>query len=149
MSEKEKPAGIVLIAIYSAVMGLASIPVGCTIGLFSGVPGVGAVYSVLGFVALGAGVLFLASAYGLWTLQRWGRQYTWWLYLIAIPLGILFIFPVLPGQEMSVGNTIFQIIGIVIDGCVVAYLNDPEIEDLFEGTGRSESFEDFVRREPH
>lgn len=85
LAHDSKPLGLVVLTFWSAILGLASIP---------------------------AGVLLLASAYGLWTLQVWTWTVAWWIYLVSIPLGLVFIFPILPGQRMSGGNTVLQIIGI-------------------------------------
>ncbi len=148
MSEKSKPAGIVLIALCSGLFGLGMVPVGCTAAFLGGLPG-GEAFSVVGLLISALGVFLLASAYGLWTLQSWGRAYTWWLYLACIPLGLIAIFPVFPGQRMSTGNTVLQLTGIAIDIVVLVYLGKREVVALFESTETEESFEEYARREPH
>jgi hypothetical protein len=146
--EKPKPAGIVLIALCSGLSGLAAIPIGCTAAFLGGLPGGGA-FSLVGALVFALGVLLLASAYGLWTLQPWGRTYTWWLYLACIPLGLMAIFGVLPGQTMSTANTILQLVGIAIEIVVLVYLSKPEVAGLFESAEGQGSYPEFVRREPH
>ena len=113
MIDHYKPAGIVLIAIYSGLFALAGLPMGCTVA-FVGLPGA-SVMVLVGSLLASLAVFMLAAAYALWTLQAWGRAYTWWLYLACIPLGLMAIFPVFPGQQMSAGNTALQVIGIAID----------------------------------
>src|SRR5688500_11785197 len=147
MSTKSKPAGIVLIAIWSAVCGLASVPIGCSLSFLAGVPEAAAL-SVVGMLICALGVLFLASVYGLWTLQPWGRTFSWWLYLACIPLGLAAIFPMFPGQQMSVGNTLLQLLGIGIDVAVLFYLAKPTVRALFGSQREREIFEAEVTREP-
>jgi hypothetical protein len=149
MSEKSKPLGVVLIALWSGLFGLASIPIGCTSAFVSGLPGAGPLFVLFGLAIMAMGVLLLASAYGLWTMQPWGCTLAWWIYLASIPLGVLAIFPIFPGQQMTGGNTVLQLIGIGIDLAVIAYLSDSELRALFRTNGAtSESFEEYVRREP-
>lgn len=124
MPEKSKPVGLVVIALYSALLGLAAVLIGS------------ADFSGAGFFVAAFGVLLLASAYGLWTLQPWGRACAWWLYAAFIPIGLLAIF-----QRMSAGNTLLQLLGIAIDIAVLVYLGKPEVE--------SGSFADYERREPY
>ena len=147
MIDHYKPAGIVLIAIYSGLFALAGLPMGCTVA-FVGLPGA-SVMVLVGSLLASLAVFMLAAAYALWTLQAWGRAYTWWLYLACIPLGLMAIFPVFPGQQMSAGNTALQVIGIAIDLAVLVYLSRPEIKALFKADARERWSEQFVRREPH
>src|SRR5437667_1413229 len=103
MVERTKPFGITLIAICSVLFGLICLPVGCTAAFVSQVPGTSLFLSVAGMVVALFGVLLLAGAYGLWTLQEWGRSLTFWLCAISIPLGLISIFPVWPDQQMTAG----------------------------------------------
>ena len=74
MTNRTKPLGLTLIALYSALNALILVPTGCTISLFSQVQGVGVFASILGYVTISVGLLSCASVYGLWTLQEWGRS---------------------------------------------------------------------------
>jgi uncharacterized membrane protein (DUF2068 family) len=148
VGDKAKPAGVVLIAVCSGLFGLGMVPVGCAAASLGAFPG-GTMISFAGVLISALGVFLIASAYGLWTLQPWGRAYAWWLYLGCIPLGVLAIFPLLPGQTMSVGNTVMQLIGIAIDIAVLIYLARPEVARLFEAAAaEQQAFDQFVRREP-
>lgn len=148
MSTRSKPLGIILIALYSGLFGLASFPLGCTAILLSGAPGVGALPSIVGFFVTVLGILLLASAYGLWTIQPWGRAFSWWLYAISIPLGALSILGLFPGQQASVGNTIFQLLGIAVDCLIIWYLGRTEAQYLFEQGGASNDYAEYSKREP-
>jgi uncharacterized membrane protein (DUF2068 family) len=132
MSKKSKPAGLAGIALYSALAGFAAILIGA------------AVPSGVGFLVAALGALLLAAAYGLWTLQPWGRSYAWWLYAACIPLGVLAIF-----QRLSVGNAFLQVLGIAIDVAVVVYLGKAEVQRVFGVAREAGSFGDYERREPY
>lgn len=132
MTAQSKPLGVVLIALYSGLIGMISFPIGCTASLVSGMPNVDMFVSISGFIITAFGILLLASAYGLWTIQPWGRKFSWVLYAVSIPLGVILIFPILPGQHMSSGNTIFQILSIVLDVAIVLYLGKREVIRLFD-----------------
>lgn len=130
--QNRKPIGIVLIAIYNAIGGLLLAFVGAIYAFASGLPDIPAWIPLLGFILLLLGCLYLAATYGLWSLQAWGLNLTFWLYVIAIPLGIIFMFPMFPGQEMTVGNTILQLVGIGLSILVIYYLSHPNVKGLFQ-----------------
>lgn len=132
MTTQSKPLGVILIALYSGLFGLVSFPVGCTTVMVSGTPGTGPLVSIFGFIITAVGILLLASAYGLWTIQSWGRKFSWKLYAVSIPLGAISIFPILPGQHMSSGNTVFQLLCIALDVAIILYLERREVVRLFE-----------------
>lgn len=148
MSAQSKPLGVTLIALYSGLFGLASFPIGCTGILVSGAPGAGAQFSIVSFLVTAVGILLLASAYGLWTIQPWGRSFSWWLYVISIPLGALSIFGVFPGQRMSEGNTIFQLVGMAVDCVIIWYLGNHDLVVLFERGHSASDLAEYSRREP-
>jgi hypothetical protein len=130
--QNRKPIGIVLIAIYNAIGGLLLAFVGAISAFASGLPDIPDWIPLLGFILLLPGCLYLAATYGLWSLQTWGLNLTFWLYIIAIPLGIIFMFPIFPGQEMTVGNTILQLVGIGLSILVIYYLSQPNVKRLFQ-----------------
>ncbi len=132
LSEKSKPAGLLLIALYSALAGLAAILIGASVP------------SGAGFLVAALGALLLAAAYGLWTLQPWGRAYAWWLYAACMPLGVLAIF-----QRLSVGNALLQVLGIAIDVAVVVYLGKAEVRRFFGQERVQAAFGNYERREPY
>lgn len=149
MAEKPIPAGLLAIAVCSALFGLAMVYAGWTALTVFGLPGaVPAAYGPVLILALG--VFLLMSSYGLWTVQPWGRGYSRWLYLGCIPLGAAAIFPLFPWQEMSNTNTAMQLAGIAVDIAVLIYLGRPAIVKLFDdAAAERRSAAEFVRREPH
>ncbi|MEX2470169.1 MAG: DUF2127 domain-containing protein [Pseudohongiellaceae bacterium] len=129
---KAKPLGIVLIAIYSALSGLFSL-FGSFLSLFFiGVPGISFVAYLLASLLTAHAVFSFAAVYGLWVLQRWGLRLAFWLYVIAIPLGIAAIFPIFPGSDFTTANTVFQLIFVAIDLLVIWYLGRLEIALLYD-----------------
>src|SRR6476620_6077474 len=118
-----RPTGIAVLAAIGGFFGL--------LGGF-GVLFVGGVVSspavvVLGLCALAYAALFIAFAYGAWTLKPW-----------AWPLGVaVAIFGIVVAilQVLLGGSSIFsQVISVAIDGAILYYLNQPGIKALF---GRS------------
>ena len=116
--------------------------------LVSGTPGTGALFTIFSFIITAVGILLMASAYGLWTIQPWGKNFSWWLYVISIPLNVIAIFPLLPSQHMSVGNTVLQLLGIVVDVIIIGYLGKPEISGLYELAGLANNPDESSRQEP-
>jgi DMSO reductase anchor subunit len=131
--KKNKPAGIVLISIYSALSGLLTFSVGSVMLLASAVPEMPAWVVLLGIICVVLGVFLLTAVYGLWSVQPWGLKITKWLYVISIPLGVVSIFPVYPGSEMTSGNTILQIAGIGLAMIIIYYLSKPKVVTLYQG----------------
>ncbi|MCP5358228.1 MAG: hypothetical protein H7A06_08795 [Pseudomonadales bacterium] len=127
-----KPLGIVLIVIFSVLTGLVSLLGGFLSMLLSGIPGISFFAYLLGTLFTAHAVFTFAAVYGLWVLQRWGLKLAFWLYIIAIPLGILAIFPILPGSEFTTANTVFQLIFIVIDFLIILYLGKLDIAILYD-----------------
>jgi hypothetical protein len=130
-SDRRKPAGIVLIAIYSAFSGVISFFCGLVFILASVIPNIPTWSYILSILFILLGTLLFTSVYGLWTLQSWGCKFTFWIYIVSIPLGIASIFPILPESEITAGNTIFQILGIVVAIAIILYLKKDKIQKMF------------------
>lgn len=134
MKSKAKPLPVVLIALYSGFFGLVSLPAGCMAGALSGLGGsVGHITSLIGLLCTAVGVLLLACAFGLWTLQPWGRQLAWWLYVASIVVGVLSMLPgpLFPGERPGSSNVTLGVIGIVIDILVLTYLSRAKVRAIY------------------
>ncbi|TVT48407.1 MAG: hypothetical protein FHK82_17750 [Sedimenticola thiotaurini] len=129
---KNKPVGIVLIAIYSALSGLLLFGAGALMMLASAVPDMPIWITLLGVIFMALGVFLLAVMYGLWSTQKWGLKIAKWLYVISIPLGIISIFPIYPGSEMTIGNTVLQLLGIGLAAFIIYYLSKPNVVALYQ-----------------
>jgi hypothetical protein len=132
MSTTKKPFGITATAVYSAFWGVIDLPIGLLLLFASAFPKGTILFASLGTLAIVLGVFLLASVYGLWSLQEWGRKLTIWLYGISIILGIIAIFPVMPNQQFTIANLILQLAGIGIAILIMIYLSKPHIKALFE-----------------
>lgn len=83
----EKPLGIVLIALYGAMMGVAGGFFALTSMIMSISGEVSSVEQLFFSIVVGAVSLgILASVYGLWFRQRWAKKITFWSYGASIPM---------------------------------------------------------------
>ncbi len=130
-SNTTKPAGIVIISILSALGSAFYLIASVLFLLLSAIPEIPLWVYIVSMLSIVFGVVFLTSIYGLWTLQPWGWKLTFWLYMLAIPIGIAAIFPIFPESQMSLGNTLFQIFGIAIDVAVLFYISKDDIQVLY------------------
>jgi uncharacterized membrane protein (DUF2068 family) len=132
---RTKPLGITLIALYNAVFAVMFLPIGCMTTLAAGIPNVPQYTGLIGFFFLGFGVLLAATVYGLWTLQDWGRSLTAWMNIISLPLAGLSIFGLFPGTQVSMSNTIVDVVCIALAIWIIQYLMSNPIKALFQGDG--------------
>lgn len=130
--EKKKTLGVTATAIYGSFSGLILLPIGLLLLIFSETKD-GNLYFMLGGLLFSVlGIFLLASVYGLWTLQEWGRRLTIWLSVISIVLGLISVFPIWPNQNITLSNTLLQVIGIAICIVIIRYLSRDHIKVLFE-----------------
>lgn len=122
-----KPLGLILIIIYSAMAALMSFFGGGLVLIASAIPGIPLWVPAFGLISILVAVFLMAAVYGLWTLQEWGFRFALIIYCISIPLGVVAIFPLLPGAQFSIGNTLFQLLGVGIDVFVLWYLTGPNV----------------------
>jgi hypothetical protein len=131
-----KPFGVIATAVYAGFGGVIMFPLGLLLlvaGQVSGADGV--LFTSVGILFCILGVALLAVTYGLWSLQELGRKVMFWLSGAFIPLGVVSIFPVWPGQEITMGNTVLQVVGIGVSGLIMFYVSRSRIKTLFESTG--------------
>ena len=118
-----RPTGITILAVLAAIGGVFGLLGGFGVLFVGGVVSSPAVV-VLGLCALAYAALFIAFAYGAWTLKPW-----------AWPLGVaVAIFGIVVAilQVLLGGSSIFsQVISVAIDGAILYYLNQPGIKALF------------------
>ena len=132
MANKKKPFGIIAIAVYAAFSGVILLPSGLFLLLAGQTPGsTGLILTLYGVLACVLGVVLFASIFGLSSLQEWGRQSMFWVSLISIPLGVVSIFPILPNQQFTTGNTVLQLVGIGISLLILHYLTRTHVKALF------------------
>ena len=149
MDESKKPLGVTLVALCSGFFGLMAVATGCVATFASQVPGASLYFTIAGLIAITAGVLLLAASYGIWTLQEWGRTVMRWLCVASIPLGIISSLPIWPGQRMTIGNAILQIVGVAVNVLIILYLMKPEVKTLFGDSNFLGPQRGTERLEPH
>jgi hypothetical protein len=85
----------------------------------------------------------LAAAYGMWSLQTWGRQLQAAICMVDIPLEALGL---LIG-EPSAGSLI-GVATLFIDGGILVYISRPEIQLLYTTEPRDDEYEPVTDDEP-
>jgi hypothetical protein len=134
--QRGRPLGVVLIGIYDVVVGLAALSLGLW-GALAGevlaelpiflVPAEApAAVIVLSLAAAGLGAVTLATAYGICSLQAWGRRLQAALCLIDIPLQALALFA---GQPSA--GSLLGVAALLVDGAILVYISRPVIQELY------------------
>ena len=124
-STAQRPTGITILAVLAGIGGVLGLFGGFVL-LFAGTVVFGGLGALLGIAALAYAALLLAFAWGAWTLQPW-----------AWPLGVAgAIFGIVISILYNIGgqSIVSQAFGIIVDGAILYYLNQPGIKALF---GRS------------
>jgi hypothetical protein len=131
-----RPLGVVLIGIYDVVCGFTALSVGLagvwleeligTLPSFlipAGAP-IAVTVLFLAYAALGAVVL--SAAYGMWTLQAWGRRLQAALCLLDIPLETFLLFATHPTAV-----SLLSVAALLIDGAILVYIGRPAVRALY------------------
>jgi hypothetical protein len=119
----QKPVMIILISIYTFILGLIS--------LLAGIPSFFGheftlLSSVIAFFLIIIGILALIASHGLWALQTSGYTMALAIYLMAIPLGIgIIVF------DTSTATVFLQLLSIFIAMWILFYLFSPEIRAIY------------------
>ena len=123
-STRERPLGITILAILAAIGGVLGLLGGLgMMALF----GAGGLFMILGLVTLVVSILYLAFAYGAWTLQPWG-------WTLGVGLAITSIVITLLQLTQGMTNIVSALISIAISGVILYYLFQPDVKAAF---GRS------------
>jgi uncharacterized membrane protein (DUF2068 family) len=128
---QQRPTGITLLAVLSAIGGVLGIFAGLIVVMGGGILGsatgsasVGILVILLGVIAIVLGVVDLAIAYGFWTLMPWSWPLGVAVQLVHVALTI--------AQVVAGGSTIFSAaISVAIAGIILYYLNQPSIRKAF------------------
>jgi uncharacterized membrane protein HdeD (DUF308 family) len=116
-----RPLGITILAILAAVAGVFGLLAGFgMMALF----GAGGLFMILGLVTLVVSVLYLAFAYGAWTLQSWG-------WTLGVGLSVVSIVITLLQLTQGMTNVVSAIISIAISGAILYYLYQPAVKAAF------------------
>lgn len=117
-----RPTGITILAVLAAVGGVLGLFAGFVL-LFAGTVLFGGLGALLGIATLAYAGLFIAFAYGAWTLKPWA----WPLGVAVSVFGIVLAVISIVGG----GDIISNAVTIVLDGVILYYLNQPTIKSLF------------------
>ena len=117
-----RPTGITILAVLAAIGGVLGLFGGFLV-LFAGTVLFGGLGAILGLAYLAYAGLFIAFAWGAWTMQPWAWALGVAGAVFGIVLAILFI--------LGGSSILNQAVGIVVDGAILYYLNQPSIKSLF------------------
>jgi hypothetical protein len=128
---QQRPTGITILAVLSAIGGVFGLLGGVLVvmgggilGTASGGASVGTVVVLLGVVTLVLGIVGLALAYGFWTLKPWAWPLGVALELINIGVAI--------AQVITGASSIPSVaISVVVAGVILYYLNQPGVKRAF------------------
>jgi uncharacterized membrane protein HdeD (DUF308 family) len=109
-SHKNRPLGVTIISVLTAIGGIIFLASGAVLLLIG-----------IGIIFLALGVAYLVMAYGLWTGKRWA----WTITLILSGIGII-----LAIISIAAGN-IGSIVSIIIHAVVIYYLYRPSVKVYF------------------
>ena len=109
-SQKQRPLGVTIVAILTAIGGLIFLGSGLTLLIIG-----------FGFLLLVLGIAYLVMAYGLWN----GRGWAWTITLILSVIGIIVAI-----ASIVAGN-VSAIISIIIHAVVIYYLYRPNVKAFF------------------
>jgi uncharacterized membrane protein HdeD (DUF308 family) len=109
-SHKNRPLGVTIIAVLTAIGGIIFLASGAVLLLIG-----------IGIIFLALGVAYLVMAYGLWNGKRWAWTITLILSVIGIILAVI---------SIAAGN-IGSILSIIIHAVVIYYLYRPSVKVYF------------------
>ncbi len=126
-----RPTGVTILAVVAAIFGALSLFLGLAAvglgGVAAGATGnavLGGLVVLAGLIALATGAVYLAFAYGAWTLKPWA----WLLGMIGAGLGIVSAIVNFLNDSNQLISTIF---GIAISAVIIYYLNTPAVKAAF------------------
>lgn len=109
-SQKNRPLGVTIIAILTAIGGLIFLSTG-----------LGLLIIGFGFILLVLGIAYLVMAYGLWN----GRRWAWTITLILSGIGIIVAIATIVAGNVS------AVINVIIHAVVIYYLYRPNVKAFF------------------
>lgn len=109
-SQKQRPLGVTLIAILTAIGGIIFLASGLVLLIVG-----------IGIILLALGIAYLIMAYGLWK----GRGWAWTITLILSVIGIIVAIATIVAGNVS------AVINIIIHAVVIYYLYRPNVKAFF------------------
>ena len=137
MTGAARPTGVTILAVLALIGGIFNVlggllalmggsMAGAAVGGSQGAA-VGGMFFIFAVILLAVGILYLAFAYGAWTLKPWG----WALGIIAALASLVFtaISVVTSGDMMA--SLTGSIIPIAVAAVIIWYLNQPTVKSAF------------------
>jgi len=122
---RERPLGITILAILAAIAGIFGLLGSVALlGLSAASSGL---FMILAIVTLVLSVLYLAFAYGAWTLKPWG-------WTLGVGLSVASVVITLLGLTQGTQELVGTLINLAISGVILYYLFQPDVKAAF---GRS------------
>lgn len=131
-----KPLGLALTALFCTFWGVLLLPVGYVTSMATGVRGAPQHAGPYGFLCMALGLSMLASAYGLWRRQTWGRTLAIRIVLATLPISALGLLGMMFGGRASAAAAVSSLIGIGLGALVIRYLGREDIRRMFEDCAR-------------
>jgi hypothetical protein len=126
-SEKKRTAGLVLVATFTALFAVSGILIWGPILFNAFVLYMSAPELVVIFLLFGLSFIQAVVAYGLWTMQKWGRD------LAKFVLGFGYILSLVSIWALEhLNGWLFGIILALITSWMLYYVLRPQTRDLFE-----------------
>lgn len=135
-----RPTGITILGVLAIIGGVLNLCGGAGLlglgglGISMGAAdpsgsavGFGAISGLLGLGTLGSGLLLLIGGIGLLMLKNWGRI----LLLIGVIIGLISAVLTIIGALTGSGNFLSGLIGLVINGVLLWYLQRPDVKAAF------------------
>lgn len=126
-----KPLGIVLITLLCTFWGVLLVLTGYVTSVAIGVRGAPAYAGVYGFLSVVLGLAMLASAYGLWTLQTWGRACAIGSEIATLVLSTLSLVGLFLGGRVATGTVIASGLGFALMLLALRYLQSDAVRQMY------------------
>jgi hypothetical protein len=137
------PIGVAILGFFALVNGVAIAIIGLQLvgAVAFGPAQTGSGLVLWGLLALGLGVLYIALAYGAWTLQLWA----WTFGMLLAVLGIFQAVMVL----IATNNLGYGVAAALLPAVILWYLNTDQIKDAFVKSeqGRGGYVSDYDRQQ--
>lgn len=121
-STSQRPLGITILAILAAIAGVLGL-LGSLL-ILGVLMAAGGIFLILGLVTLVLSILYLAFAYGAWTLKPWA-------WTLGVGLSVASIILTLIGLTQGTQGLVGALISLVISGVILYYLFQPDVKAAF------------------
>lgn len=132
-NQRKRPVGVKLTAMYHGLWGSVLLPVGCLASMAPDVPGASPYAGALGFLITILGGAMLAGAYGLWTLEPWGRQFNIGLAVICIPFCLMTLAGIALTDNVTAGDRAAATVEILLAFAIWRYLASDTVKRWLDG----------------